>query len=167
MKIILIRSDHDFPHQSDYRTVAEPDLSRTVRGCHVPEVKRTSCHVLRPQTTTLRIIDFFFEIALRCYIMSRVQKQLRGLSDDVAALLQDQYDVLRSLDLDDRFSEVALATEFWDRVSELDTIEEIAPNIKTKRRLGEMFTKLAEQGTEEVAKLSRILTAPTVNNLAA
>jgi hypothetical protein len=24
MKIILIRSDHDFPHQSDYRTVAEP-----------------------------------------------------------------------------------------------------------------------------------------------
>jgi hypothetical protein len=99
--------------------------------------------------------------------MSGVQKQLRGLSDDVAALLQDQYDVLRSLDLDDRFSEVALATEFWDRVSELDAIGEIAPNIKTKRRLGEMFTKLAEQGTEEVAKLSRILTAPTVNNLAA
>ena len=28
MKIILIRSDHDFSHQSDYRTVAEPDGDR-------------------------------------------------------------------------------------------------------------------------------------------
>ena len=98
--------------------------------------------------------------------MSEAKQQLRGLSDDVAALLNDQYEVLRSLDLDDRFSEVALATEFWDRVSELDAIEETASNTKTKRRLEEMFMKLAEQGTEEVARLSRILTAPTVNNLA-
>jgi hypothetical protein len=97
--------------------------------------------------------------------MSGVQKQLRGLSDDVNALLHDQFDVLQSLDLDDRFSEVALATEFWDRVSDLDAMEEMASTIKTKRQLREMFMKLAEQGTEEIAKLGRILTAPTVNNL--
>jgi len=98
--------------------------------------------------------------------MSEAEKQRRSLSDDVAALLNDQYEVLRSLDLDDRFSEVALATEFWDRVLELDAIEETASNTKTKRRLEEMFMKLAEHGAQEIAKFGEILTAPTINNLA-
>jgi hypothetical protein len=137
--------------------------------------RRTSCHIFYPQNATLRIVhglipipeDFSLEITSCCYIMSEVREQLRGLSADIAALLDDQFEALRSLNLDDRFSEVALATEFWDRGSELDVIEGMAFNIKTKRRLEEMFMKLAKQGTDETERLCRIMTTPTVNNLAA